>query len=40
MEDIELRVAQLEEAIRRLEKEMEYLERRLAQRLARLEHEE
>ncbi len=37
MDDTELRLAQLEEAIRRLEKELELLERRLAQRLARLE---
>ena len=37
MEESEIRLAQLEEAIRRLEKEMEQLEVRLAKRLAELE---
>lgn len=39
MEDIELRVTQLEKGNRRLEKEMEQLEVRLARRLAALEKE-
>ena len=37
MEDLEIRLAQLEEAIRQLKKEMEELEVRLARRLAELE---
>ena len=37
MEDTELRLAQLEEGIRRLVKEIEQLEVRLAKRLAELE---